>query len=191
MSKLDLSNLDTIIENLKTSMENIKSILEEQDLTLFHTKDYYEGELNVYRDVILMLKLYQEHQKNWEDTSVDKELEEAINRLSNFKTIKVLYGNTFAIHLEQLEQLQKNITTLLNYIENSIPTSVVEEKINEYKKIAEKADKISETVKEERLDGSIVYSQRFNADGYIAEIIVKILQELLQEKERNNVKNKR
>lgn len=122
---------------------------------------------------------------------MNKELEEAINRLSNFKTIKVLYGNTFAIHLEQLEQLQKNITTLLNYIENSIPTSVVEEKINEYKKIAEKADKIPTTVKEERLDGSIVYSQRFNADGYIAEIIVKILQELLQEKERNNVKNKR
>lgn len=42
---------------------------------------------------------------------------EAIERLNRFKTIKVLYGNTFAIHLEQLEQLQNDIETVLNLLE--------------------------------------------------------------------------
>ena len=40
--------------------------------------------------------------------------EEVIERLNRFKTIKVLYGNTFAIHLEQLKQLQNDIETVLN-----------------------------------------------------------------------------
>lgn len=43
--------------------------------------------------------------------------EEAIERLNRYKTIKVLYGNTFAIHLEQLEQLQNDIETVLNLLE--------------------------------------------------------------------------
>lgn len=42
---------------------------------------------------------------------------EVIERLNRFKTIKVLYGNTFAIHLEQLEQLQNDIETALNLIQ--------------------------------------------------------------------------
>lgn len=43
--------------------------------------------------------------------------EEEIERLNRFKTIKVLYGNTFTIHLEQLEQLQNDIETVLNLLE--------------------------------------------------------------------------
>lgn len=43
--------------------------------------------------------------------------EEVIERLNRFKTIKVLYGNTFSIHLEQLEQLQNDIETVLNLLE--------------------------------------------------------------------------
>ena len=43
--------------------------------------------------------------------------EEAIERLNRFKTIKVLYGNTFSMHLEQLEQLQNDIETVLNLLE--------------------------------------------------------------------------
>lgn len=42
---------------------------------------------------------------------------EAIERLNNFKTIRVLYGNTFAMHLEQLKQLQSDIETVLNLIQ--------------------------------------------------------------------------
>ena len=43
--------------------------------------------------------------------------EEAIERLNRYKTIKVLYGNTFAMHLEQLEQLKNDIDTVLNLLE--------------------------------------------------------------------------
>ena len=43
--------------------------------------------------------------------------EEVIERLNRFKTIKVLYGNTFSMHLEQLEQLQNDIETVLSELE--------------------------------------------------------------------------
>lgn len=43
----------------------------------------------------------------------EKEVRERLNR---FKTIKVLYGNTFSMHLEQLEQLQNDIETVLNLL---------------------------------------------------------------------------
>ena len=46
--------------------------------------------------------------------------EETIERLNRFKTIKVLYGNTFAMHIEQLKVLQEDIETVLNMLkENS------------------------------------------------------------------------
>lgn len=63
MSKLNLSNLNSIIENLESSEECTRNILEEQTVTLFHTRDYYEGKLEVYEDVILMLKIYQNKNK--------------------------------------------------------------------------------------------------------------------------------
>lgn len=43
----------------------------------------------------------------------EEEVREILNR---FKTIKVLYGNTFSMHLEQLEQLQNAIETVLNLL---------------------------------------------------------------------------
>lgn len=43
--------------------------------------------------------------------------EEAIERLNNFKTIRILYGNTFGVHLEQLKQLQNDIEIVLNLLE--------------------------------------------------------------------------
>lgn len=52
-------------------------------------------------------------------------IEEVIERLNRFKTIKVLYGNTFAIHLEQLEQLQNDIETVLNELEKK-DTAILE-----------------------------------------------------------------
>ena len=42
--------------------------------------------------------------------------QEAIERINRFKTIKVLYGNTFVIHTEQLKTLQKDIETVLNML---------------------------------------------------------------------------
>lgn len=54
--------------------------------------------------------------------------EEAIERLNRYKTIKVLYGNTFVMHLEQLEQLKNDIDTVLNLLEKK------DKVINEYEK---------------------------------------------------------
>lgn len=42
--------------------------------------------------------------------------QETIERLNRFKTIKVLYGNTFAMHIEQLKVLQEDIETILNML---------------------------------------------------------------------------
>lgn len=79
------------------------------------------------------------------------------------------------------EKWKEAYKTVIQVAKNSIPKEKVLEKIQELDKIAKKKDMFPETVKEEKLDGSYVYSQRFNADGYIAEVIVNILQELLEE----------
>ena len=42
--------------------------------------------------------------------------EEAIERLNRFKTIKVLFSNTFEMTTEQLEVLQEDIETVLNML---------------------------------------------------------------------------
>lgn len=59
----------------------------------------------------------------------------------------------------------------------------IKNKTTELNEIANKKDLIPETVKEEKINGDIVYSKRFNAEGYIAEIILNILQELIPKEE--------
>ena len=44
--------------------------------------------------------------------------QEAIERLNSFKTIKILYGNTFAMSIEQLKTVQKDLETALNMLKN-------------------------------------------------------------------------
>jgi hypothetical protein len=63
MGKVDLENLQSIIEHLEVSRTNTENIIEKQNMTLFHSKDYYEGQLDTYNDVIRMLKIYQENSK--------------------------------------------------------------------------------------------------------------------------------
>ena len=46
----------------------------------------------------------------------ENSIEEAIERLNRFKTIKIMYGNIFSMHLEQLKQLQEDLETALTYI---------------------------------------------------------------------------
>lgn len=41
---------------------------------------------------------------------------EAIDRLNRFKTIEILYGNTFAMHIEQVKTLQSDLGTVLSLI---------------------------------------------------------------------------
>lgn len=105
---------------------------------------------------------------------MNKELEQSIQRL------KLLLKDDCSC--EECLKNKRAYETILNYIENSIPKEVVEEKMSELKKIAKKADTMPITVEEERLDGTTVYSQRFSADGYIAQVIIKVLQELLEGK---------
>lgn len=92
--------------------------------------------------------------------------------------IKVEHANWIGISnqlaithvLEYIDPLETREQKLIEKIKN---------KIESLDKIAKKKDLIPQTVKEQKLDGSIVYSSRFNADGYIAEAIVNVLQELL------------
>ena len=94
------------------------------------------------------------------------------------------------ILLEYIDQLESDKQKLIEKLEeviketaqNSIPKEVVKNKIEKLKEIAEKKDMIPTTVEEKRLDGSTVYSQRYNADGYIAEIVINILKEILEGK---------
>lgn len=72
---------------------------------------------------------------------MNKELEEAISRLNKFKTIKVLYGNTFTMHIEQLEQLQNDLKTVLKALDNSISKEVIEKKLNEIEGMIDKTTK--------------------------------------------------
>ena len=75
--------------------------------------------------------------------------QEAIERLNRFKTIKVLYGNTFAMTTEQLITLQEDIETVLNMLkdlqrENKYMHSELDRQqttINNYAKEIEKKDK--------------------------------------------------
>ena len=76
--------------------------------------------LNRYKTIKTKLELATESEK------------EVIERMNNFKTIKVLYGNTFAIHLEQLEQLQNDIETVLNLLEKKDKKIEHLEKLNKF-----------------------------------------------------------
>lgn len=61
---IKLNNLQSIIDYFETSRENLKNILTEQSCTLFHSFEYYEGQLDMCDKVVTTLKIYHEHQKN-------------------------------------------------------------------------------------------------------------------------------
>lgn len=48
---------------------------------------------------------------------MSEEEKEAIYELEKFRRIKVLYGNTFAIHIEQMKQLQNNMKIVFNLLQ--------------------------------------------------------------------------
>ena len=47
---------------------------------------------------------------------MSEEEKEAIYELEKFRRIKVLYGNTFAIHIEQMKQLQNNMKIVSTFL---------------------------------------------------------------------------
>ena len=71
--------------------------------------------------------------------TMTKEQEEAIERLNRFKTIEILYGNTFAMHIEQLKTVQGDIETVLSMLqeqqeENKKKDKIIDLIINEFYK---------------------------------------------------------
>lgn len=72
---------------------------------------------------------------------------EAIERLYSFKTIKVLYGNTFAMTLGQLKTLQEDLETLSNMLKEK------DKKLKMYKDIKEIANyKVTDLAKLKKLN---------------------------------------
>lgn len=68
--------------------------------------------------------------------------QEAIKRLNRFKTIKILYGNTFAMHIEQLKTVQEDIETVLSMLkENSAEIEQKNTELAEKNVEIEKKDK--------------------------------------------------
>lgn len=58
-----------------------------------------------------------------------KEQEEAIERLNRFKAIEILYGNTFAMHIEQLKTVQGDIETVLSILQEQQEENKKKDKI--------------------------------------------------------------
>ena len=77
----------------------------------------------------------------------DQESIESIERLNRFKTIKILYGNTFAMSIEQLKTVQKDLETALNMLKEK----------NE--QIAKK-DKIIDLMTNDMLKGKCYFSNK-------------------------------
>ena len=95
-----------------------------------------------------------------------KEQEEAIERLNRFKTIEILYSNTFAMHIEQLKTLQEDIGTVLSMLqeqqeENKKKDKIIDLIINEfYKRV-----KINENCyiqKSKRIEDCWLYTPSMN-----------------------------
>ena len=53
---MEKEKLEKIIKAFKRKRENVRCILEEQGLTLFNSRDYYEGELEEFNFIIRVLK---------------------------------------------------------------------------------------------------------------------------------------
>jgi hypothetical protein len=72
---MEKEKLEKIIKAFKRKRENVRSILEEQGLTLFNSRDYYEGELEELNFIIRVLEASED----------SKFLEYFLNSYSNYK----------------------------------------------------------------------------------------------------------
>lgn len=72
---MEKEKLEKIIKAFKRKRENVRSILEEQGLTLFNSRDYYEGELEELNFIIRV----------FEASEDSKFLEYFLNSYSNYK----------------------------------------------------------------------------------------------------------
>lgn len=72
---MEKEKLEKIIKVFKRKRENVRCILEEQGLTLFNSRDYYEGELEELNFIIRVLEASED----------SKFLEYFLNSYSNYK----------------------------------------------------------------------------------------------------------
>lgn len=98
---------------------------------------------------------------------MSKAVEEAKERLNRFKTIKVMYGNTFVMTTEQLEQTQKDVKVVLQALDNSIPKEKAKKKMEDLKRVKERNVK---------RDFDTVYRDGYYSGG------IDAIYELLEEK---------
>ncbi len=112
-----------------------------------------------------------------------KELEKAKEILNGFTTLTILDRNIFAMHTEQLKELQDNIRIILQELENSVSKDKIREKIAKLdKEEKDLQNSISDEEREEYSDASIGY-----ALSYI-EAKREILKELLGGEEMRDIK---
>lgn len=72
---MEKEKLEKIIKAFKRKRENVRCILEEQGLTLFNSRDYYEGELEELNFIIRVLEASED----------SKFLEYFLNSYSNYE----------------------------------------------------------------------------------------------------------
>ena len=68
---------------------------------------------------------------------MENNIEEDIKILEKFKSIKILYGKTFVMHIEQLEKIQNALSNILNLIKGK----TIHLSDEEYRKVIENAKK--------------------------------------------------
>ncbi len=66
MQRLEIKDLNSIINTLDEERKNTEAILTEQSSTLFHSFDYYRGQLDTLDRVLTILKLHSEISKKGE-----------------------------------------------------------------------------------------------------------------------------
>lgn len=106
--------------------------------------------------------------------------EEARERLNRFKTIKVLYGNTYSMHLEQLEQLKNDIDTVLNLLEKKDIDIIETKEANRQLSVElQKKDKIINLIAKELVKAHEWFYSEF--DNYTKEDFIKYFEKKVEE----------
>lgn len=113
---------------------------------------------------------------------MDKKLEEAIKFLKNFISLFYEFPNPQSVSIKDSEI--KNVETVLNYIDNSISTEVIEEKIKQIQQEYSKLDKeVDEYINDSNKDLTKYYENKLKIDTMqILSWVIEIFEELLEGK---------
>lgn len=110
--------------------------------------------------------------------------EQAIENLKDFKSISILYGNTFTIFLEQLKKYQEATDTVLNLITN------LQKENEDLQREKEENKLIIAMANNEMLGYNQGYSDGKNQNSNATEIIIKNRQAYMHKEEVEFYKRK-